>query len=389
MFSCYEANLSPKLVGVWLTLLGHLYGASDLITQAEVDRMISDLENMLIRLSTKDERNEFDAFNAQAVGEKLVEHYKKIGDTESVSRVIKTFGAAFEKMAEGASAMFASGWLQPVIERYEQEGLKTEAEALQNNLQKRYGNAVDEMKTISFSVEITKEELDDLFKYLIADDDLALTLNRVATYFVPKVGEARKMVEQSKTVAPLMSMIPVAIVDSTGRMKAEIGTDEDAEGRLYYQLSQTMSFYDPYLHLVLGKIKEQFALSADDLNSFMYECPIFLESRKPILKEGLIAYMGRDFLKAIHVLIPQVEEMLRNFLVLIGIPPVKSVNRHPGITDMKSMNNGSRRRTGQRGSAGGCLALSHIALYKAKGLEPAERCGPRSDPARGFQREHR
>jgi hypothetical protein len=197
------------------------------------------------------------------------------------------------------------------------------------------------------------------------------------------------MVEQSKTVAPLMSMIPVAIVDSTGRMKAEIGTDEDAEGRLYYQLSQTMSFYDPYLHLVLGKIKEQFALSADDLNSFMYECPIFLESRKPILKEGLIAYMGRDFLKAIHVLIPQVEEMLRNFLVLIGIPPVKSVNRHPGITDMKSMNNGSRRRTGQRGSAGGCLALSHIALYRAQGLEPAERCGPRSDPARGFQREHR
>src|ERR1019366_465062 len=91
MFSCYEANLSPKLVGVWLTLLGHLYGASDLITQAEVDRMISDLENMLIRLSTKDERNEFDAFNAQAVGEKLVQHYKKIGDTESVSRVIKTF----------------------------------------------------------------------------------------------------------------------------------------------------------------------------------------------------------------------------------------------------------------------------------------------------------
>ena len=57
------------------------------------------------------------------------------------------------------------------------------------------------------------------------------------------------------------------------------------------------------------------------------------------MQEGLSAYLNGDFLKAIHVLIPQVEESLRNFLALIGIPPVKNVPRHPGITDVKSMNN--------------------------------------------------
>jgi hypothetical protein len=100
-----------------------------------------------------------------------------------------------------------------------------------------------------------------------------------------------------------------------------------------------MTFYEPYLYIVLSKIKERFTLSADDLLSFLYECPIFPESRRPILREGLKAYVDGDFLKAIHVLIPQVEESLRNFLVLIGIPPVKSMPRHPGITDVKSMNN--------------------------------------------------
>jgi hypothetical protein len=339
MFAFYEANLSPKLVGVWLTLVEHLYSAQELLTEEQIKRMVSDMENMLVTLSTPDENNRFDSFNAQAVGEKLVQHYKTVGDVNSVARVIRTFGGAFEKMAEGSSAMLASGWLQPIIERYEQEGMKADAEALQNKLQQQYGNAADELKTISISHTITNEEIEDLLRALVVEGDLSTTLNRVAFYFLPKVEQARSLVEQAKTVAPFMSMIPVSIVDDKGRTKARIGTDEDVEGHLYYQLNQTMTFYEPYLYIVLSKIKERFTLSADDLLSFLYECPIFPESRRPILREGLKAYVDGDFLKAIHVLIPQVEESLRNFLVLIGIPPVKSMPRHPGITDVKSMNN--------------------------------------------------
>jgi len=34
----------------------------------------------------------------------------------------------------------------------------------------------------------------------------------------------------------------------------------------------------------------------------------------------------------------QIERTLRNFLALIGIPPLKTVKRHAGIMDAKSMN---------------------------------------------------
>ena len=339
MFSLYKANLSPKLFGVWLRLADHLYEARDLLPQGSLQILISDLETMLRRFTVQDENNEFSAFNAQSIGETLVRHHKKVGDNDSVVRVVKTFGSAFEKMADGGSAMQASGWLQPVVERYEQEGLKTEAEGLLNKLEGLYARAQNEMHTHSFTIEITKEELDDLANLLIAEDDLRLTLNRTAVYFLPKVNQARKTIGDKNAIAPLMSIIPVEIIDHTGLPKARIGTDEDEEGRLYYELCQTMSFDELLLHLILEKIKGQFALNADNLVSYLYESPIFLESRKPILREGLVAYLQRDFLKAIHVLVPQVEEALRNFLVLLSIPPVKTVSRHPGINDVKSMNN--------------------------------------------------
>ncbi len=57
-----------------------------------------------------------------------------------------------------------------------------------------------------------------------------------------------------------------------------------------------------------------------------------------MLLEGLRAYEQSDFLKAIHLLVPQIEQTLRNFLVLLGISHTKTVRGHPGISDVKSMN---------------------------------------------------
>ena len=340
MVRFYKANLSPKLVGIWITIFDELYASQNLLTRELIKSMILDLESMLKRLTTIDEHNEFDPFNAQAVGERLIRHYRSVGDADSVARVVKTFGGAFEQQANGAGAMLATAWLQPIAERYEQEGLKAEAEALQNKLEKRYAEITNELKTYSLPIRFTQEQVDELFRYLIVDKDLASTLKNIGTYFIPKVGEARKLIQSKGSVAPLLSLMPIELLDSSGRPKAHIGsTEDDAEGHLYYQLTQIMTFSDPFLYLVLERVREQFAPSAEDLTSFLYECPVFVESRKGILQQGLAAYLEHDFVKSIHILVPQLEEVLRNLLAMIGVPTVKNVPRHPGITDVKSMNN--------------------------------------------------
>jgi len=42
--------------------------------------------------------------------------------------------------------------------------------------------------------------------------------------------------------------------------------------------------------------------------------------------------------KAVHVLVPQVEHILRNFIGRMGIPTRKTIRNQPGITDAKNMN---------------------------------------------------
>jgi hypothetical protein len=57
-----------------------------------------------------------------------------------------------------------------------------------------------------------------------------------------------------------------------------------------------------------------------------------------LLRDGLLAYEQEDFVKAIHVLVPQVEDILRNFLGHLGRPTLKTVRGQPGIMDAKNMN---------------------------------------------------
>lgn len=82
----------------------------------------------------------------------------------------------------------------------------------------------------------------------------------------------------------------------------------------------------------------EFKPSVDDILAVLYHSPLFLDSRRGILRDGLFAYLSRDHLKSVHVLVPQLEEMLRTLLVLMGIPPQRGVPRYLGITDVKNMN---------------------------------------------------
>jgi len=229
--------------------------------------------------------------------------------------------------------------LQPVIERYEQEGMKNDAELLRLFQAKKSENIASDMKHYSVKVDVTKQNYDDLVSTLMVKGDLMTTLNNVASYFIPNSNKARTMVQELKTVAPLMSMIPITVVDRTGRPVAKIGSiDDGSEGRLFQQLAQTIGFYQPFLSYVLEVVFAEFQPSVNDILDVLYQSPLFLESRRSILRDGLEAYLLKDHLKGIHVLVPQIEEMLRTLLALMGIPPYKSVARHPGITDVKNMN---------------------------------------------------
>ena len=293
---------------------------------------------MLARTSSG-KPEEFDPHGAQAAAERLAQHYRRQNDKANIERVIKKYGSAFERLSKDASPMLAMAWLQPVIERYEQEGLKQEAERLQLMHADKGKNIASDLKEVSATVEIKKEDIEKEVERLIGSGNLSTSLLNVAHAFIPKVDQARKFLEQMRTQAPLLSMLSVGIVESDGHTSAKIGSlDEDPDGRLHRQLGQTIGFYQPFLAMTLERLRERYKPSIDDILKFLQGSPLFVDADKGLLRQGLEAYEKEDFVKAIHVLVPQIEHILRTFLGGLGVPTLKTVRNHPGIMDAKSMN---------------------------------------------------
>jgi len=88
----------------------------------------------------------------------------------------------------------------------------------------------------------------------------------------------------------------------------------------------------------IKQLREVLHPSVDDLLGFLSKSPLFAAVRQELLREGLAAYEQGDFVKAIHVLIPQVECALREFLGRLGVPTRKPARNHPGVNEAKNMN---------------------------------------------------
>ena len=343
MFEFYDRVAQTNLIGTWLFLFDDLYGEK-FITPQQESRIIDNLERMLAitadrTCSDDGVYHNLDPWGAEAAAQRLAQHYRRKNDKANVERVIRSYGEAFEHMAGEARPMLAAAWLEPVVERYEQEGLKSEAERLQVVASEKAKSIVSDLKTVSASVQVNQGDVNRLVEHLIGSGDLNTSLARIAEYFIPKAEDARQLLETLRTDAPFLSMIPISIVERDGSSTARIGSlDEDAEGRLHKQLGQNIGFYQPFLEHALSKFKERYSPTLDSTLDFLCESPLYAESRSELLRDGLSAYEQGDFVKAIHVLVPQIEHTLRHFVGRIGLPTRRTVRNHPGITDAKNMN---------------------------------------------------
>jgi hypothetical protein len=234
----YDKVVEPRHVGVWIIPFDLLYGKKEALTPEQESRIIADLEKMLARTSGG-KPEEFNPHGAQAAAERLAQYYRRKGDRDSIVRVIKTYGDAFLRISKDASPMLAMAWLQPVIERYEQEGLKEDAERIQLIHAEKGKNIASDLKEFSTTVEISKKEIDDGIEQLIGSGNLNRSLLNIARGFIPKSKDARKFLDQMRTEAPLLSMFSVGIIEKDGHTSAAVGSvEEDPDGRLHRQLAR-------------------------------------------------------------------------------------------------------------------------------------------------------
>lgn len=291
--------------------------------EGQEEKIISELEARLERVSDTSDKSKLDPFASEATGLRLARYYRKKDKGDDVKRVLQRYGGAFLHLAESAAALVASSWLRKVHSVYLEFGMKAEADQVAIRLREVGKKCKDEMKVISGEVKIPEEDIDKYVEAMVAGGP-EVALNRMAYHYVPKRDEIVKEIKRVSKEHPISFLMPAVIQDEKGRAVAQIGSlEDDLDGHVIRQSCQDMAFSALFLGKVIGEVRKRYRIGAKKILAEVYRSPIFDLGKKPLIEAGLKAYFRHDYAVAVHVLIPQIEDAIRNLVEITGGPIYK------------------------------------------------------------------
>jgi hypothetical protein len=279
----------------------------------ELKSLATDLRTRLDDLSV----NQPDQFSIQDLALPLAEYYRSTQQCAEISAVLHIYGAAVERTANATSmAILALSWLTKLHEVYQRFGLHDDARSLLPKLEARSGCVNQELVRISHRTTIPKEEFDQAVEDVISGTKSEV-LRKLAVNFLPRVKDTEKLVKDIASQTFFMNVFTQQISTEDGRVTATIGpVAEDLDGHVVQQLGQTMQFLGQLYRPTIEKAVATHQFTADDCVEWLYDCPLFVADRMPLLKQAFASYLNEDWATAIHLAIPQIENALRQVLVI-------------------------------------------------------------------------
>jgi hypothetical protein len=135
--------------------------------------------------------------------------------------------------------------------------------------------------------------------------------------------------------SPVMFLLNRKIMDEKGRPIASLGSlEEDMDGNVVAQTAQNIGLTGFWDRCVIEEMIRRFSIDAALVMGRIARCPVFDESKHPLIHRGLDAYFAGDAMGAIHFLVPQVENAVRTLIALAG-GDVYKPNRQGGM-DLRS-----------------------------------------------------
>lgn len=338
MIALEAAAVADEAVGLWA------FSFDDLIEKphkrfplngADRDGILHRLAERLARLAAR-EPNKYHPSPAEAAALRLARYYRRAKRPEDVRRVLGVYRAVVLAMRGVADPMVAAYSLERLYGVYIEFDLRDEADALNEPLRTLNAEAASGMKSQEFSVEIPAEKVEEMFAWLLtAPTERALL--RIAVEFLPQQDSLAKRLETLSQESPITFLFPRAIKATDGRTVAHVGgLEDDFEGHLLELLTHEVASTTPLLFEAMSRGLESGLISVGGIVALLAASPVFLEDRRPLVEAGVRAFVAGDYVAAIHLLIPQIEQALRQLAAMIGAPtytPRRSGGMHARILD--------------------------------------------------------
>ena len=270
-----------------------------------------------------------DLFNFQRVFlEKLIQLNKIIKEDEIAGHYRKKIPESYVLEAEfkSSSKLVAAHFYQEALEGYINREDSAKADEMKLKIKECYEEGQKEFKTIEIPFKLPKDELDSYVGTFL-QFPVVEALKRLAQEksLLPNIEKIKRDTEK-QTRGKVSSIFPrVSIRKDNPVLESRTG-EEILEDHLIQNLEINYKMNAIVFGKIIDRLEKEKGLNTEIFSGFLETYEIFDKDNLEIISVGLERYFSRDYVSAIHVLTPQLEDVLRGLLDKKGLPTTSTRN---------------------------------------------------------------
>lgn len=175
-----------------------------------------------------------------------------------------------------------------------------------------------EYKELRTAITITKEQMDSFLDEVNAPTSQEIITNIInKTELIPKYDEVVTLVKRLRKKYPLQFLFPIYVSDKDKVIAKYTSEAEIYDFKIRQQFQMESKFMDIFLKEIFRRFDEK--LTLENIFSYLVEFGINIpKSKIEVIQKGLERHFAGDYISSIHILIPQIEELIRQMLENAG-----------------------------------------------------------------------
>lgn len=278
------------------------------LSAEEISTVVTLLDERLTELKS------IDPWATEAAAIRLAKFYRLRSNAGELKRVLLSLEESYEPYIKKGPNIKAAGYLQKIHKIFSEFNLREESAKILVRQREAERASLSEYQTITAEITVPTRELNERIERILSGD-VETVFMRLADGFVPDKEESAKGLTRSASGNHVRYILPRVITDDYGRTIAEIRPlREDFDTHLALHISESITYNSALLELIWKRAIEMGLLTKDNILGFIKKSAIIESERLQLISKALDAYFEGDNVVFIHLIIPQIEQSMRNLL---------------------------------------------------------------------------
>lgn len=286
------------------------------LSDNEKNTLLTNLENRLTRLISIEDP---DPWRVECAIKLLAPYYYINQDEKNLQRVLNNLEEAFRKNKYANSdGLLICNYLEKLIDIYLEYSSFQFAKEARGRILNELSNLGDRgnfaTQEISTEIKIDNKKIDQFVGSIFGlsnSDPLERVISKVAVNFILRKKTVEDQLNDLAKDHPFLYLVGHVVTAEEGYPIVKFGSIEnDYDKHLLENFSRNLQFQAVFLRIVFDKMRELY--TPEKITESLLLSPVFIKEDKDYIQKLSKAFWDKDFLVACCLIIPLIEDAVRN-----------------------------------------------------------------------------